>query len=226
MMKSALMALFVGVSAASASMILGMGAEADYYSPVAGGDFSYNNNGTLTHTHFNNDTESTYQLGVYFEHPVPLLPNIRLDLTPEASFTGSNGISGTNKVSLDQTDITPYYEILDNIVDLDIGLTFKILDVKVEGITNQHLNQVIPMGYVAAGADIPGTALRIAGDMKYVGYNGDSFTDARIKAAWNLAAGLQAQAGYRYESLKIADHFNLNADVKFEGPFVGLGYRF
>lgn len=225
-MKATLMALCVSVSVASASTLLGMGVDADYYAPVAGGDFSYSNNGAVTHTHFNNDTKSTYQIGVYFEHPIPLLPNIRLDLTPEASFSGSNEILGTNKVSVNQTDITPYYEILDNVIDLDIGVTFKVLDVKVEGSANQHLNKTIPMGYVAVGADIPGTGLRIAGDIKYLGVNGDSFTDTRIKAAWSIAAGLQAEAGYRYESLKIADHYNVNADVKFEGPFIGLGYRF
>lgn len=225
-MKSTLIALCVGVSVASASTILGMGVEADYYAPAASGDFSYSDNGTVSHTYFNKDTESTYQVGIYFEHPVPLIPNIRLDLTPEASFSGSNGILGTNKVSVNQTDITPYYEILDNVIDLDIGMTFKVLDVTVEGTTNQHLNQVIPMGYVAAGADIPGTGLRIAGDLKYIKVNGDSFTDTRIKAVLDLSAGLQAQAGYRYESLKITDHYNVNGDVKFEGPFIGVGYIF
>lgn len=226
MMKSALLTLCIGVSAASASMILGLGVEADYYVPAASGDFSYTENGVTTYTSFNEESESTYQVGVYFEHPVPVIPNFRLDMTPEASFSGSDGFFGTNKVSVSQTDITPYYEILDNIVDLDIGVTFKVLDIKVEGTINQDLTQTIPMGYLAAGVDIPGTGLRIAGDVKYIGYKGDSFTDARIKAVIDLPAGLQAQAGYRHESLKISDHYDINADVKFEGPFVGLGYTF
>lgn len=225
MMKSAVLALCMGVSVASAATILGLGVEADYYAPVASGDFSYTTNSMTTQTHFNEDSESTYQVGVYFEHPAPLIPNFRLDLTPEASFTGTDGAL-TNKVSINQTDITPYYEILDNVIDLDIGVTFKVLDIKVEGAVNQKLTQTIPMGYLGAGVDIPGTGLRIAGDVKYIGYNGDSFTDARIKAVLDMPAGLQAQAGYRYESLKISDHYDVNADVKFEGPFVGLGYTF
>lgn len=225
MMKSAVLALCMGVSVASAATILGLGVEADYYTPAASGDFSYADNGTTTQTHFNEDTESTYQVGVYFEHPVPLIPNFRLDLTPEASFTGTDGAL-INKVSINQTDITPYYEVLDNVIDLDIGVTFKVLDIKVEGTVNQNLTQTIPMGYLGAGVDIPGTGLRIAGDVKYIGYKGDSFTDARIKAVLDFPAGLQAQAGYRYESLKISDHYDVNADVKFEGPFIGLGYTF
>ncbi|MGZ8548067.1 MAG: TIGR04219 family outer membrane beta-barrel protein [Sulfuricurvum sp.] len=226
MMKKALLAMCLGVSVASAATILGLGVEADYYAPTASGDFSYTNNSITTHTHFNEESESTYQVGVYFEHPIPLIPNFRLDLTPEASFSGSDGSLGTNKVSVSQTDITPYYEILDNVVDLDIGVTFKVLDIKVEGTTNQEVTETIPMGYVAAGVDIPGTGLRIAGDVKHIYYKGDSFTDARIKAVIEFPAGLQAQGGYRYESLKISDHYDMNADVKFQGPFIGLGYTF
>ncbi|MDP1783992.1 MAG: TIGR04219 family outer membrane beta-barrel protein [Sulfuricurvum sp.] len=211
-------------SLASASMLVGFGAEVDYYHPTASGDFNYK----TTSTHFNDDSQSGYQVGLYFEHPVPLIPNIRLDLTPEISFTGSNGGAGTNTVSINQSDITPYYEILDNVVDLDVGVSFKVLDVNIEGtgIAAQGLSEVIPMGYVAAGIDIPGVPLTIAGDVKYVEYRGDSFTDARIKAVLQIVAGLEAQAGYRYESLKISDHFDMRTDVEIKGPFIGLGYRF
>jgi outer membrane protein len=116
MKKSILTSLCLLSVNASAAMILGFGAEADIYNPTASGDFDYK----TTSTHFNSERHSGYQVGLYLEHPVPLLPNIRLDLTPEASFTGSDGAAGMNKVSFNKTDITPYYEILDNFVDLDI----------------------------------------------------------------------------------------------------------
>lgn len=221
MIKLALCALCMGVSAASAATILGFGAEADYYNPTASGDFNYK-----TTTHFNDEGHSGYQIGLYLEHPAPLLPNIRLDLTPESSFTGSDGAAGINKVSFDQTDITPYYEILDNVVDLDIGVTFKVLDGKVEGAVNQEFSEVIPMGYLSVGMDLVGTGLRIAGDVKYIGYDGDSLSDSRIKAVWNVMAGVQAQAGYRYETIKIDDRFDLHTNVTIEGPFIGVGLSF
>lgn len=219
-----LLSVSLAASLASASMLVGFGGEVDYYTPTASGDFNYKS----TTTNFNDDRQSGYQVGLYFEHPVPLLPNIRLDLTPEISFSGSNGGAGTNTVSLNQTDITPYYEILDNVVDLDVGVSFKVLDVNIEGtaIADQGLSEVIPMGYVAAGVDIVGVPLRIAGDVKYAGYRGDYFTDTRIKAVWEILAGLEAQAGYRYEFLKISDHYDMRTDVKIKGPFIGLGYRF
>lgn len=222
MKKSVLTALCLASVNVSAAMVLGFGAEVDYYNPTASGDFNYK----TTNTHFNDKSQSGYQIGLYLEHPVPLLPNIRLDFTPESSFTGSDGAAGTNKVSLDQTDITPYYEILDNVVDLDIGVTFKVLDGKVEGTLNQEFSEVIPMGYLGAGINLVGTGLRIAGDVKYIEYNGDSLSDSRIKAVWNINKMVQVQGGYRYETLKINDHYDINSNVVIEGPFIGMGVTF
>lgn len=222
MVRSMILAAGLLCANASAAMVLGFGAEADYYAPSADGYFDYKN----TQTSFGNDDESGYQIGAYFEHGVPVLPNLRVDLTSESSFSGTDGLGGMNKVSFDQIDITPYYEILDNVVDLDIGVTFKVLDGNVEGAINESFSEVIPMGYLGAAVGVPGTPLSFAGSVKYVGYDGDSFTDARIKAVWDIAAGVQAQAGYRYESLKIDDRFDMNTDVTFKGPFVGLGFTF
>lgn len=222
MKKSLLTALCLASVNVSAAMVLGFGAEVDYYNPTASGDFNYK----TTNTHFDNKSQSGYQIGLYLEHPVPVLPNIRLDLTPESSFSGSNGLGGTNKVSFDQSDITGYYEILDNVVDLDIGVTFKVLDGKVEGALNQEFSEVIPMAYLGAGIDLIGTGLRIAGDVKYIGYDGDSLSDSRIKAVWNINKMVQIQGGYRYETLKINDHYDINSNVVIEGPFIGMGVTF
>lgn len=220
-----LISLCTAAVMASASTLLGTGIEVDYYNPIASGDFSYTDAGTTTRTHFNDDSQSVYQIGVYIEHPVPFLPNIRVDLTPKTTFSGLDGTT-VSKVSISQTDIIPYYEILDNVVDFDLGVAFRVFDGNIEGTVKQSISQVIPMGYAAVGVDIPGMLLRIAGDIKYAGYNGDSLSDMRIKAIWKIMAGIQVQAGYRQGSLDINNHFDLNSNVKIKGPFVGLGCVF
>lgn len=222
MMRSMILAAVLCAANASAATVLGFGAEADYYAPSADGHFNYKN----TTTRFGNDEESGYQIGAYFEHPVPALPNLRVDLTSESSFNGSDGSGGVNTVSFDQIDITPYYEILDNVVDIDLGITFKVLEGTVEGAVNQSFSEVIPMGYLGAAVMVPGLPVGLSGSLKYIGYDGDTLTDARVKATWDIAAGVQAQAGYRYESLKIDNRFDMNTDVTFKGPFVGVGFRF
>jgi len=219
-----ILALTLGASTLSAATILGLGVEADYYNAEASGHFSYTDNGATTNTRFSNTSEDTYQVGVYFEHPVPVLPNIRLDLTPEAKFSGLDGATATT-ISLDQMDITPYYEIVDTVIDFDLGVTFKVIQGDIKGTVNQDFNVVIPMGYAAVGVDIPGTGIRVAGDIKYVSYSGDSFYDSRIKASMDLAAGLAVEAGYRRESLEL-DRFDIRSDMTIEGPFVGMNYRF
>jgi outer membrane protein len=217
MKKSVLTALCLASVNVSAAMILGFGAEVDYYHPTASGDFNYKS----TTTNFLNDSESSYQVGVYLEHPVPFVPNLRVDYTPDTSFSGSG-----NKVTFNQLDVTPYYEILDNVVDIDLGVSFKVLDGRVTGTADESFNQVIPMGYLGAAAMIPGIPFSVAASVKYIGFSGDALSDARIKAVWKIAAGLQAQAGYRQESLRINDRFDMNTNMTIKGPFVGLGYTF
>lgn len=224
-MKKALLALCVGSAIASAATVAGFGVEADYYVPEAKGDFRYTDNGVTTDTHFSGNDDSLYQVGLFLEHPIPLLPNIRADFTPESSFAGTDSIAGTNTVKFSQIDTTLYYEVLDNIVDFDIGLTGKFIDGEVTGTVNQSFNVVIPMVYVAAGVKIPTLPVRFDADLKYVGYSGNSVSDMRIKAAWEVFAGLEAVAGYRYESLKL-DEDDIYSTLKIQGPFIGVGYRF
>ena len=217
MKKSALLALILMASSGSEATILGFGVEADYFAPAATGDFQYNTASTA----FNGNTESGYQIGAYLEHPIPVLPNLRLDYTSDITFSGAG-----NDVSMKQIDITPYYEILDNIVDIDIGMTVKTLNGKTKGTVEESFNAVIPMGYLAASVMAPGTGLSVAGSVKYINISGDSMTDARIKAVMDIVAGVQAQVGYRYESLKLDDRFDLTTNTTVKGPFVGLGYIF
>ncbi len=224
-MKKVLTTLCLSASIASASMILGFGVEADYFTPEITGDFQYTDNG-VSNTNFNGESDSSYQLGLYFEHPIPVVPNFRVDFTPDTTFTGSDGSSGTNTVTFAQTDITAYYEILDNIIDIDVGITGKIVKGDVAGTSiNQSGSMVIPMGYVAAGISIPAIPVHVDADIKYIGYNDNTVSDMRIKAVWEVVMGLEVAAGYRYESLDL-DGQDILSTLKIKGPFVGVGYRF
>jgi outer membrane protein len=225
MMKSALLAMCLVSANASAAMILGFGVEADYLAPAASGSLTHNG----TKTEFGSSTENGYQLGAYLEHPIPLVPNIRLDYTSELEFNGVTA-GAANSVAMTQLDITPYYEILDNVVDLDVGITAKTLRVKTTSAAvpafNDSYSTVIPMGYIGAAVMLPGLPLSFAGSVKYIGYEGDSLTDARIKAMWDIALGVSAQVGYRYESLKLDDTFDTTSDAEFKGVFAGLAFTF
>ncbi len=226
-MKKILTTLCLSASIASASMLLGFGVEADYYAPEATGTFNYSDKGFATSTVFDGESADSYALSAYFEHPIPIIPNFKIDYIPESKFSGSNGSSGTNEVTFSQLDVTAYYEILDSIVDLDIGVTGKIIDgsVKSTGLVEQDGQFVVPMGYVGASVSIPALPIRVDADVKYISYDKNSVSDMKIKVAWEVIMGLEIAAGYRYENLQLDDS-DVYSDLKIQGPFVGVGYRF
>lgn len=210
---------------AMGSMIYEVGAEVDYYNPSASGDFSYTQNAQTTNTRFNNQSESSSQIGVYLEHPIPVIPNIRIDFTPKTSFRGLDG-GQSSTVSITQTDIIPYYEVVDTIVDFDLGVAFRVFEGSIQASANQSISAVIPMGYASLGINIPSTNIKLVGDIKYAGYHDDTLDDMRLKAIMKMGKGLQVQAGYRHGSLDVNDHLDMNAKVTIKGPFVGLGFVF
>ena len=89
----------------------------------------------------NLDEENNQFVFIALEHPIPLLPNIRLQQTEmdwagSALVTAGTDLNGNPFVSdeevdvsldLTHTDATFYYEILDNVVDLDLGITARAI---------------------------------------------------------------------------------------------------
>lgn len=228
------------VSNASAAMILGFGAEADYYHPEVSGHFNYDGDMKTT-TDFGSQKKGTYQIGAYFEHPVPFVPNVRIDYTPmkfdgTSSIVSAKGVTGfaagtaKNDIKLNALDVTPYYEILDNVVSLDLGLTIRSISASIDTTQSglKHSDSAtfaLPMAYIAAEAKLPFTGLKANADLKYLGFGNSNYMDAKAKLTYDVIKGLGVEAGYRYQKLKL-DKFDVDADVTFKGPFVGLNYNF
>ena len=107
------------------------------------GNFRNQSAGDTTNIDVNDDLfwkkeDQTY-LFITFEHPVPIVPNVRI-MSSNLDYSGSgiasftlNGETFSGNVasegSLDQTDILAYWEVLDNVVSLDLGLNVKFLDI-------------------------------------------------------------------------------------------------
>ena len=66
------------------------------------------------------DRDGTVQISAAFEHPIPLIPNIKAKYTQLNFDTEADqyGLANT-ELKLDHTDLILYYEILDNVVDAD-----------------------------------------------------------------------------------------------------------
>ena len=176
------------------------------------------------------------------EHPVPILPNVRIMGTKldhsgsgTASFT-INGETFSGEVSstgtFDQTDITAYWEVLDNVVSLDLGLTAKLLDFSYSidstagsGPTADSLSATIPMVYGLIGASpIPGLLISLEGN--FIGYDGNDLTDLTAKIAYTTDFFLGIEGGYRSQTYELDDVDGYFGKLEFEGPFLGAYLKF
>ncbi len=179
-------------------------------------------------------------LFVTLEHPVPIIPNVRI-MTTSLDHSGSgttsfvlNGQTFTGDVSssgsFDQTDITAYWEVLDNVVSLDLGLNVKLLDFSYSvastgASTSDSLSATIPMLYGLVGASpLPGLFLGVEGN--WIGYDGNNLTDLTAKVSYTTDFLLGIEGGYRSQSYELDDVDGYFGKLEFEGPFIGAYLKF
>ena len=193
------------------------------------------------------DDETNNMFSVSFEHPVPFLPNISLTRTKldvsasntiNQSFTFDNvTYTVTDQVKtnadLSHTDATLYYEVLDNWVSLDLGLTIRKFDEGVQlrssaGTAKLDLDVVIPMLYVATKFDLPLTGLYIGADVNGISFRGSSLIDYKINIGYESSIGLGIEAGMRRFDINYEDNNDSSqqADVTIDGAYAGLFYHF
>ena len=239
--------LIPGLSAADT---LGVRVGANYWNYDISGTARYKTRDSSNNIDVNKDLGyDDGNLGYYYislEHPVPLLPNVRIsktDIDEDANgrlaqtviygdiiFQANEDVS--SKVQLDQTDITLYYSLLDNVVNLDLGLNAKYIDSKaritgaVSGTQNADVSGWVPMGYAGIGADLPLTGLSVSADGAYVKYQSSSFYDFTARVTYTSPWFVGADVGYRKIKLDLDDFDDSFADVEFDGPYAGLYLHF
>ncbi len=189
------------------------------------------------------DDETGFNAYIALEHPVPALPNIMLQRTEmDADARGTvdgfefDGITYTGDVrssmDLTHTDVTLYYEILDNWVNLDIGLTGRIFDDGVSitdettGLTGElDIDYVIPLAFAQARFDLPLSGLSIGVEGNAIQYDDDTLYDARLNLSYTFAFGLGIEGGYRMIDFEYDDDDEF-ADVTIDGIYGGLYWDF
>jgi outer membrane protein len=192
--------------------LLSASAQADTLIGIYAGADGIVNTGSSNNISADNKVVGSYYL--VFEHPVPLIPNVKLRYT-QLDQSGSNGNS---------VDGIGFYEVLDNIVKLDVGLGAKRVDDN-----GANIDKTIPAAYVSAGGKLPFTGLSAKAEV-FVGKGIDAdFTDynAEIKYNFieNVAIDLGVKAGYRDMQVNV-DHSGMSSNVKVQGPYLGLEAHF
>jgi len=182
----------------------------------------------------------------YFEHPLPIIPNIKLGysefghsgagtLTQSFNFGGTTYAANSNVKSafdLKMYDITLYYELLDNWVNVDVGVNIKYVDGSISIKDNTTLSEStdfqvpIPMLYAKARFDVPTTDLSFQAEGNYVTYDGHTLYDAEVGVRYTLALGLGLEAGYKTMKLKLDNIDDLSMDSDFSGAYGKLVWDF
>lgn len=225
--------------------VIGLGASVNYWDSDLSGTAATGGDSVDIDRALRLDGDSSASASLYLEHPVPLLPNLRLSYTAlDQSGRGRLGASGfdtlpagvdvRSDLDLEQLDLTLYYEVLDNWVNLDLGLTARDfsgdLDIRQlpggpgAAVSHTSVDAVIPMLYVSARLDLPLTGLSVGGEGNLVSYSGDSVHDYNVygQYQWSL---LQVRAGYRQLSVDYEDGDD-QLDIELDGPFVSIGVTF
>jgi outer membrane protein len=219
--------------------VVGLGASVNYWDSDLSGKAGTNNDIVDVDNQLNLDSDTNANASVYVEHPVPVLPNVKLNYTLieqsgrgrlTTSFDGVPAGEVQSDLDLEQLDLTFYYEVLDNWVNLDLGLTARDLDgelvVQKAGFTpsKTEIDGVIPMGYLAARFDLPFTGVSVGAEGNLVSYDGDSVHDFNAYGQYEFAM-LQVRAGYRQMAIDYEDDDD-RLDVEIDGPFISAGVAF
>lgn len=180
-----------------------------------------------------------------FEHPVPLIPNVRIESSSistsgTATLTAAYEFNGTtfnasetvdSEIDLTFTDGTLYWEIL----LIDFGLTLRQFDAEVSAessteAVDESVDAVLPMLYLATQVDLPFTGLYVGGNVNGISFDGKSLTDFRGGVGYHLdlgpAATLGAELGYRSFSLDLGDDEDIEGKIDLSGIYFGVNVTF
>jgi outer membrane protein len=232
-----------------ADTLLGLYIGAQGWNMETAGGFSEDG----TNTEFNFKDQSQPNLYVAFEHPLPLIPNIKLQRT-EMETSGDvlldrNFVFGgklfsinseaTSDVQLTTTDIILYYELFDNdLISFDVGLNAKYIDGEllvtdkddptVNG--REEFSGPIPMFYSRLAVGMPLTGFGAFVEGSFLSVDDHTLSDYQAAITYslieNLAIDVTFQLGYRSVSLELEDLDGIYSDLKFKGAYAGLEVHF
>ena len=236
-------ALFTSTLSADISRLeLGTGA----WLQNSSGSASYNATAGGTDTPDSKLNTNSY-VWLLIKHPIPVLPNIRLEYSsieatgnPTGTWEGKSFSTGAKStLDITQYDVIPYYNLLDNTAwtTIDLGVDAKIIQSRYTatqasvGTYEGKDSIVVPMGYLRARVEIPNSDVGIEADIKYVSYGSSSLSDFRAKVDYTFSSmpliKPAVELGYRQEMIKVDNSsVSVKTDLTFSGAYAGVMLRF
>jgi len=223
---------------------------------IGGGVWSHSSSGTLRHKKDTYDIDLVDDLDVgssqdlylwaFFKHPIPLVPNLRLEYTKttldgKGSGFAYNGVQypapTEYELSIEQMDATLYYNILDNLawITLDLGVDFNFMEQSYQFGEQSAVTDslIVPMLYGRGRFEIPGTDFGLESELKYFTYGDSTVGDIRAKVDYTFDLFIidpAIELGYRYETINTSTNdfsgIHNDTDVTLSGVYLGAMLRY
>lgn len=157
---------------------------------------------------FNSDDGSATYASLDIQHPIPLIPNLRMDIWNfEADASGGE---------LSHLDFTGYYGVGLLWASIEGGVTFRTLDMTIGSFKD---SESVPMLFLAASLAIPGTGVTLAAESKSISsYSDVTITDQAFKIQYQPIPVLGLELGYR----SVEQETKYLEKSKYDGYFLGL----
>jgi len=233
--------IFLCASTVQADFI-GLNIGANHWAPALTGSFNSSGNDSISLKSLSLDDPSQTSLSLIFEHPVPFLPNIKFqgfDLDSSGVSDLSNvqfndttfGADTRSTLDLSHNEIALYYEVLDNWINLDVGIDLKRFDGEASlssGTSSERIDidETIPLLYLSARFDLPFTGFYVGADFNNLSIGDNSIEDSTLKLGFESSYGLGIEGGLKVFSLKLDDVENLDTDLEYDGLFLNGYYHF
>ena len=179
---------------------------------------------------------------VVFEHPLPFIPNFKIQqnniessgliAVSDPSFLNGEEVMVRGDINFSHVDLMLYYEILDNWLCLDLGISAKYFDgyqrykYQTEIDDELDFDHLIPMLYLNGQFDLPLTGLSAAATVEALSFDSNKVTDIELALKYQFKFGLGMDVGYRILDIDLKNINSFKSDMQMDGFFIGGFFEF
>ena len=236
----------IAAGTAHADTLFGVYAGAGTWQQEYSGDIASGGEDVDVERDLDLDDENNNVVYLAIEHGTPVLPNLRVNYT-EVRTSGFNTLTRTvtfrgevftvsedvsSELDFRQADALLYYELLDNVLSLDLGAGARWVDGDVQVVSatatgRADFEQVVPLLYGRARIDLPLTGLWVGAEAMGLSYDGDQYLDASAQVGWESPIGLGAEVGWRAFELDLDGFEDIDdARIDIRGPYAAVNFHF
>lgn len=182
------------------------------------------------------DSDLSPFLNVKIEHPVPLIPNFRFYLD---NFDYATNFENTNIDSIDFSSKeqvgTLYYEILDNYISVDVGLSIRQIktELAIAGgalSKSDDFSVILPTVYASAEFAVPTTSFTLGAEYEGLSFDDNDYRLVRAYVAYELvdfvAADLSFKVGVISRDVVLGDLSGVDFNYKTDAVFSSVQVHF